>query len=219
MLTRHNRSILSDWEARLLAAIARMLPRQVTPDHLTMIGVFGAVVALVSGILAGVNVIWLWGFNLGLLIHWAGDSLDGTVARIRKIERPKFGFFIDQMTDVLTNVLIAGGIIGAGYARVDVVLCTLICYQMLGMYSLINSLSTGRFLVTVGGLGPTEIRVLIILVNVLVFLVGAPAWVVWGIAFTWCDLVFAAGAVLMLSFFIISFVSEMRRLNLEDPRR
>jgi archaetidylinositol phosphate synthase len=194
-----------------------MLPDRISPNHLTVFGVLGAVLVLFSGIMANEHVGWLWIFNLGLLIHWAGDSLDGTVARIRGIERPRFGFFIDQMTDIVTNILIVGGVIATGHVRVDVMLCVLISYQMLGMFSLISSISNGRFLVTIGGLGPTEVRAGIVLINTLIYFFGAATWTILGINFTWCDLMFASGTGIMVAFFFHGFITEGHRLSNEDP--
>jgi phosphatidylglycerophosphate synthase len=144
-LDRHNDSFLSRWEAVLLIAMARRLPQAVGPNHLTAFGVFGALVVLVGGLLAQINIAFLWLVNLGLVLHWLGDSLDGTLARVRKTERPRFGFFLDQMTDVLTNLVIALGVGLAGFARLDITLLVLVGYQMLGMFVLIQSAATGRF--------------------------------------------------------------------------
>ena len=81
-----------------------------TPDILTAIGFFGTLLISISYILTNQTPAFLWLASLGLVINWFGDSLDGTLARFRKIERPRYGFFIDHTTDALGEVLIMVGI-------------------------------------------------------------------------------------------------------------
>lgn len=216
-LTRQNQSLIGRWEAPLLHMLASRLPAWLKPDHLTLFGCLGASMLLVAGFAAQFDSGFLWLANLGLVIHWLGDSLDGTLARARQIERPRYGFFVDQMTDVITNLLIALGIAAAGYARLDVTLLVLIGYQMLSAYSLIQSTSTGSFLVSIDGFGPTEMRICIIAMNSFVWLFGAPRVQVLGIEITWADGVMLAGFALMLWLFARGFVREARRLSAEEP--
>lgn len=210
-------SFLSRWEAPLLRALAARLPAKITPNHLTLIGCFGACIVLAAGFAARFDCTFLWLSNLGLVIHWLGDSLDGTLARERRIERPRFGFFIDQMTDVITNLLIALGIAAAGYARLDVTLLVLVAYQMLSAYSLIQSATTGNFLVSINGFGPTEMRICIIALSSFVWLLGAPKVQAFGIDITWADGVLMVSFVVMLCLFAHGFVHDARRLNAEEP--
>lgn len=216
-LTREHQSFLSRWEAPLLQALASRLPGGINPDHLTLFGCLGACVVLGGGFAARLDSVFLWLSNLGLVIHWLGDSLDGTLARERLIERPRYGFFIDQMTDVITNLLVALGIAAAGYARLDITLLVLVGYQMLSAYSLIQSAVTGNFLVSIDGFGPTEVRICIIVLNSLVYFLGAPRFQVFGVEVTWADGVLMTGFVAMLFLFARGFVQEARRLSSEEP--
>ena len=102
---RVNTSLVSGAERHLLLAIAARLPQAVTPDRLTGFGVLGAIVVLIGYVASSHDVRFLWLANTGLIIHWLGDSLDGTVARYRKIERQRYGFFVDQTIDVVGNLL------------------------------------------------------------------------------------------------------------------
>lgn len=215
-LTRQHHSILSRWEAPLLQTLASRLPPGIKPDHLTLVGCLGACIVLAAGFAARLDSSFLWLSSLGLVIHWLGDSLDGTLARQRRIERPRYGFFIDQMADVITNLLIALGIAAAGYARLDVTLLVLIGYQMLSAYSLIQSASTGNFLVSIDGFGPTEMRICIITLNSFVWLFGAPPIQAFGVGITWADGMMLAGFVLMLCLFTRGFIHEARRLSAEE---
>lgn len=216
-LKRQHKNFLCRWETPLLDAFASRLPARILPDHLTIFGCIGACVVLAAGFAARLDSAFLWLSNLGLVIHWMGDSLDGTLARARRIERPRYGFFIDQTTDVITNLLIALGVAAAGYARLDVTLLVLVGYQMLSAYALIQSASTGNFLVSIEGFGPTEMRICIITLNSLVWLFGAPRIQAFGIEITWVDGVMMAGFVLMLCLFARGFAHDARRLSAEEP--
>ena len=103
-------SILNKMEKKLLIWLAQRQPAWVTSDFLTFIGVIGAVLFAVGGILAHIDTKFLWLASLGLVINWYGDSLDGTLARVRRTQRPVYGFFIDHTLDALTTCLICLGL-------------------------------------------------------------------------------------------------------------
>ncbi|MCY1669375.1 CDP-alcohol phosphatidyltransferase family protein [Rhizobium sp. SL86] len=171
---RQNASFVAGLEKGVLIAIARRLPRSVTPDGLTAFGVLGAVIVLFGYAASNWNVNYIWLANIGIVIHWLGDSLDGTLARVRQIERPRFGFFIDQTVDVIGNLLIAVGLGLSPWVRLDVALLMLAAYHMLAIYALVYSLVEGKFRVDVAGLGPTEARLGMIFLNLSVYIFGAP---------------------------------------------
>ena len=99
-------SVLNAMEKKLLVAIASRMPRQVTSDTLTLIGVLGAVVCFIGFVLSNVSLQFLWLVVIGLFINWYGDSLDGTVARVRGTQRPIYGYFLDHNVDVLNEALL-----------------------------------------------------------------------------------------------------------------
>src|SRR5262245_47516629 len=96
---RQSTFVLTRFERWALPRLAAALPRFVVPDHLTGIGVLGSTLIAAGYILSTRNPHWLWLSNAGLVINWFGDSLDGTLARVRKIERPRYGFYLDRLTD------------------------------------------------------------------------------------------------------------------------
>lgn len=109
--TRIQTSILNEAEKKALIWLAQRQPKWITSDFLTYMGVLGAVVCALGFILANVNVHYLWLSSLGLVINWYGDSLDGTLARVRNTQRPIYGFFIDHSLDAITICIMC---IGAG---------------------------------------------------------------------------------------------------------
>ncbi len=104
--TRRATFVLSDLEKKLLVRIADRLPRWVLPDHLTLFGMFGSALVTAGYLLSNQAVWWLWVANLGFFINWFGDSLDGTTARVRKIQRPRYGFYLDHLTDAFSTIAI-----------------------------------------------------------------------------------------------------------------
>ncbi len=201
MLRIHN-SLFSSYERRLLIRMAKALPASVTPDMVTAFGIFGGFVTLVGYILAHWSVGYLWLASLGLVLHWAGDSLDGTLARVRQIERPKYGYFVDQTVDVVGNLLIALGMGLSPFVRMDTAMIALAGYHALSIFSYVRTCVSGVFHVALLGSGPTEIRMLIIGMNCFILLFGAPELLVFGIRVTWCDLALLA----MASVFHVAFV-------------
>lgn len=192
------------------------MPAIVTPDALTAFGIFGAAMTLVGYVLTAWSPAFLWLASLGLVFHWFGDSLDGSLARFRKIERPRYGYFLDQTIDVIGNLLICVGMGLSAYVRMDAALIALAGYHALSIYSLVRACVSGEFHVSLAGTGPTETRLLIILMNTMIFLFGAPQFVVQGIALTWCDVT----VLLMAAGYFVTFVcllaSYARQLDREE---
>jgi archaetidylinositol phosphate synthase len=215
---RFNLSLLAGAERRLLIAIAARLPKAVMPDWLTGIGVFGAVIVLVGYLLSAADIRFLWLANLGLVIHWFGDSLDGTLARCRGIERPRYGFFLDQTVDVVGNLLIALGVGLSPWVRLDVALLNLAAFHMISIYSLVRSLVDQQFHIAVGGFGPTEMRLGIFALNIGILIFGARPARWFGVPMTWCDLLILATTAGMMLLFVCGFVAQARRFARLDPR-
>ena len=133
--TRIQTSILNEAEKKALIWLAQRQSKWITSDFLTYMGVLGAVVCALGFILANVNVHYLWLSSLGLVINWYGDSLDGTLARVRNTQRPIYGFFIDHSLDAITICIMC---IGAGLSpmfKLDVALVVLAGYLVLSIYT------------------------------------------------------------------------------------
>lgn len=160
-------SILNKAEKKALVWLAGKQPAWMNSDIMTGIGVFGAVIYMIGGYLSNLNLNYLWLASFGLVLHWYGDSLDGTLARVRHTERPAFGFFIDHTLDAVTTSMI---FIGAGLSpifRMDVALLALAGYLCLSVYTYILTILKGEFRLTYGYMGPTEFRLLLILLNII----------------------------------------------------
>jgi phosphatidylglycerophosphate synthase len=164
-VNRKNGSFSHPVEKPLLIWIAGRLPAWVSPDQLTVFGLLGAAVAFGGYLLSGRNLQFLWLADLGIVMNWVGDSLDGTLARVRGEEREKYGFFVDHATDLLSQLFIGLGIGLTPFVRFDVACLGLIAYLVLVAYMLIRERAFGTMKISFGMVGPTEVRVGLIALN------------------------------------------------------
>ena len=214
---RVNDILLGPLERPALKWLAGHLPAWVSPDMCTTIGVLGSMIILVSYLLSGLNRNFLWLASLGYIVNWFGDSLDGTLARFREIERPKYGFFVDHITDAIGQVMIFLGLGLTPYIRFDVACLTLIAYLLLSVLVYVRMCIEGEFKISYAGLGPTEIRVLAILLNTSMFFFGPHSFsfsvgMLGQVFFSGYDLFVIFIGLLLLSFFIVTASKDTMRL-------
>jgi archaetidylinositol phosphate synthase len=171
---RINNILLGPLERPALQWLAERMPAWVTPDSLTGLGLLAAVMIFAGYALTNVDKGFLWLASLGFAINWFGDSLDGTLARHRHIERPRYGFFVDHTVDAFSEVLIFLGIGLSPYVNFNFACLALIGYMLLSILVYITTYVNGVFRISYIRLGPTEMRVIAILANTLVFFAGNP---------------------------------------------
>jgi phosphatidylglycerophosphate synthase len=191
---RVNDILLGPLERPALRWLAAHTPAWVNPDVMTAVGVFGAVLVFLSYWLTNYNKNFLWLASLGFVINWFGDSLDGTLARYRHIERPKYGFFVDHTVDSLNSVLIFLGLGLSPYVSFGVACLALIGYLLMSILVYVRTCIMAEYKISFGGFGPTESRVIAMMVNTLIYFTGSPTitlpigkvrifdWIVAGIA-------------------------------------
>jgi len=208
---------LGPLERRVLPWIARHLPAWVTPDHLTAAGQLAAIVIGLSYWLTRFDLNWLWLTNAALVLHWCGDSLDGTLARVRHIERNRYGFFVDHYSDTLAVFVIC---LGMGLSPImDMRIALLLVIAYYGMMTLVNlvSMCRGVFKISFGGIGPTEMRLLVIVANTIVLYLGNPLFRIAGHKLTLFSMMGFGAAVGIGIFFLIFGEVERRILAKLDP--
>ncbi len=169
---RVNDILFGPLERPALRWLSAHMPGWVTPDHCTLIGVAGALIIFTSYALTELNSNYLWLASLGFVINWFGDSLDGTLARFRHIERPRYGFYVDHTTDTLCQALIFLGLGLTPHVSFAAASLALIAYLMLSVLVFIRTCVVGEFKISYNKLGPTEIRALAILLNTAMFFFG-----------------------------------------------
>ena len=159
--TRFNEGILAAAEKRTLIWLAHRMPRWVTSDHLTLLGLSAMLFAGLAFWAASWNSLALLLVVVALAVNWFGDSLDGTVARVRNQRRPRYGFYVDHVIDILGSFFLFGGLALSGYMSPLVALGLLIGYLMLSAETYLATHAHGVFRLSVFMVGPTELRILL----------------------------------------------------------
>jgi archaetidylinositol phosphate synthase len=217
---RVNDILLGPLERPTLKWLAAHMPAWVTPDTCTIVGVLGSIGVAVSYVLSLYDRNFLWLSSLGFVINWLGDSLDGTLARHRRIERPIYGFFVDHTMDAFSVSIIMLGLGLTAYVNFTIACLALIAYLLLSVLVLVRTSAVGEFKISYSKLGPTEIRVLAILLNTVMYFGGERTFV-WKLGtlsqpVSPYDLIVAAIALLLLYFFLTTAVQETIRLAREN---
>ena len=162
-------SILSRPERRILNWFCLKMPSWVSPDTLTFTTFFSAIFMLLFYHLAKYNRYFLFVVSFFILLVWFGDSLDGSLARFRKRERPKYGYYIDHLLDFVTVFIIYFGFIAYGIGVIPASL-VLAAYSLLFCHSIVLCSINKELTISFGKISPTEIRILLIIINLLLFL-------------------------------------------------
>jgi archaetidylinositol phosphate synthase len=196
-------------EKRLLVAMASRLPGRVTPDHLTALGFAGMLLAGAAYAWAGRNPLALHLVNLGLLLNWFGDSLDGTLARHRGRLRPRYGFYVDHVIDAFGATAVLGGLALSGLMSPVLAAAVLVPYLLFSVHLYLQTHVLGRFRMSFGRIGGTELRLLLALVNLAVL--AWPRLSLFGLDLRLLDLVGAAGGAALVA----ALVSAVTRTTAE----
>ena len=216
---RTNTGWLEPLERPTLAALAAQIPARVTPDILTGIGFAGSLITFAGYALASQDPKWLWIASAGLIVNWFGDSLDGTLARYRKIERPRYGYFLDNAIDLVMQFLLAAGIAISGFIRPDLCFVALSIFLMMSVLSLLRAHISGVFQLSYGGIGPTEMRAMFILLNAAMYFFPPQPISLLGVEMTYPNWLSLTWSSVALATFVFSMLADLRRLAIEDPPR
>ena len=164
-------SVLNAAEKKVLVWLAQRQPRWMTSDILTYIGTFGAIVIAAGYLLSAWNPAFLWISSMGFVINWYGDSLDGTLARVRNLQRPVYGYYLDHTIDAINEVIIFVGVGLSGLIHLEIALMALVMYLLMTINVSINAHLKKEFRLTYAKMGPTEFRIIMIIINTLFALV------------------------------------------------
>lgn len=214
--TRLQTSVLARSEARVLRWLAERLPAGVGPDLLTALALAGTAVTGASYWLARFTPLALVPATLGLAINWFGDSLDGTVARLRHQERPRYGYYVDHVADAIGAVLVLGGLALSGAMRPPIAAALLIAYLLLCIEAYLATYSLRQFQMSFFGVGPTELRILLAAGNVTLWL--HPRVTAFGYTGTIFDIGGAVGAAGLAATFVYAVVRHARALAAAERR-
>jgi archaetidylinositol phosphate synthase len=166
---RHHHSVLASIEKRTLIWLANRMPRWVNSDHLTILG-------FVSLLAVGLSYWYSRYSRAGLILvmvffvlNWFGDSLDGTLARVRNRQRPRYGFYVDHVLDACGSLFVFAGLALSGYMSERVAVGLLVAYFLLSIETYLATYTVGKFHLSVGAFSPTELRLLLIAGNIALF--------------------------------------------------
>jgi archaetidylinositol phosphate synthase len=211
----------ADAEKALLIRVARRLPAVVTPNVMTGVGFLGGVLVGVSYAASHVSPVLLWLAVFGFAVNWFGDSLDGTLARVRGTERPRFGMFVDQTVDIAAVFCMLLGMGLSDWARMDVALGAFATYLLLAVMVHLKASVTGIYDIALGGVGPTEGRAIMAACTATLpfqspvpLLSPAP-----GIDIVGMDLVLLVMIVWGVIAVGQAFIVNARKLALQEPNR
>ena len=203
-------------EKRALLWLAVRTPGRIGPDHLTVLGLAAQIGAGAFYALASRNRIALFAVIVCLGLNWLGDSLDGTLARFRDCSRPRYGFYVDHIVDAFSALFLLGGLSLSGYMSPIVGLGLLIAYLMLSVEVYLASYTLGDFKISYFKMGPTELRLLLSLGNMVLFFWKSTVHLA-GRAYRLFDVAGTIGISGMLLIMVISAVHNTLRLYRQEP--
>ena len=202
------------------------MPSRVTSDMLSAIGFLGSVLIAAGYILTDVSIHFLWLASFGFVVNWFGDSLDGTLARVRNCQRPLYGYYLDHMLDCFNELLM---FVGAGMSvlmDLRIALLLLVAYLIMTVNVSINAHLRSEFKLTYAKLGPTEFRIIIIIVNSLFALIRPLRE--FSVAFNVCgrpvelmalDMVGLAIFFILAAMFTVTFIKDLHIYSDLDPKK
>jgi phosphatidylglycerophosphate synthase len=219
----HKRSydfLLAPLERIVLPRLAAALPAWVMPDHLTLIGLIASTGIGIAYFLSNRHENWLWIASLLLVVNWYGDSLDGTLARFRKIERPRYGYYLDHSMDAYSTFMIGLGLGVSPYMLLAVGLAIVIAYLLLSINVYLETHVFGEFSLGYALVGPTEVRVLLIALNTMALTFGPVPFHIRGIEATVFDVGGVIAVLAMMAMLAVRAMQNLRALaKLEPPHR
>lgn len=186
------------------------MPPWVTPDRLTLLGMVGAFMIFVGYVASGLAASWLLLAIVGYVVQWFGDSMDGSIARYRHIERPSYGYFIDHSCDGLATLLILAGMGLSPFVTMNVALVALAGYLLLSIHAYLSARVLGEFKLSYLAAGPTELRLMLIALTVMMMVLGSGPGI-FG-ALSGFDVFVGAAGLILILLFIIQTITTGRRL-------
>ncbi len=213
---RINTGVLALFEKRVLLWIAPRLPGWVGSDHLTALAFIGMAVAAVSFVVSRVWPPSLTLVVIALAVNWFGDSLDGTVARVRRQERPRYGYYVDHVLDIVGITLLVAGMAASHFMTAIVGLSFLVCYLLVSAEVFLATAVSGRFHMSFLRIGPTELRILLSIGTMMLYV--KPTIGVFGMGeFLLFDVCFGVAAVGLLAVLAVSAARTAADLYRAEP--
>jgi archaetidylinositol phosphate synthase len=209
--------LFARFERRFLPWAAKRLPRWILPDDMTALGVLAAFGVCAAYQLSNNGRGWLWAASGLLILQWVGDSLDGTLARVRGIQRPKYGYYLDHMVDAIATAAIGLGLGLSPYMLLSIGALIVVGYLILSINVYLESMAFGRFRLGYGFFGPTEIRAVLIVLNTALALDLGLDFHLVELDVTVLDVIGLGIVAVMLALLTARVFGNLRELAKEEP--
>jgi phosphatidylglycerophosphate synthase len=193
------------------------MPPWINSDHLTLIGFLGMIMAGVCYALAERSPIWLAAAVVWLGVNWFGDSLDGTLARVRDRQRPRYGFYVDHIIDSFGAVFLIGGLGLSGYMTGSIAMALLIAYFLLAIELYLATYCVGVFKLSFGIWGPTELRIVLAIGTFVLYV--KPRVTILGQQYFLCDVSAVVATAALTVIAVSSAIRNTIRLYREERLR
>ena len=217
-------SLLNAAEKKALVWLADRQPRWMTSNGLTIIGIFGSLMIFAGYVLTNLRIEWLWLASAGFLVNWYGDSLDGTLAHVRGTQRPLYGYYLDHTVDALNELLMFFGIGLSVLCNIWIALTGFIFYLLLTLNVSMNAHLKSEFKLTYAKLGPTELRIIMVIINTLFILVKPLAaytsehfFFGYSVHLTLFDYVAAVLVATLIIVYVVSVFTDLAEYARLDP--
>jgi archaetidylinositol phosphate synthase len=212
---RNSTGLLTAVERRVLLWLANRLPVRVNSDHLTALGLVSMLLVGACFAISRQAPVALWGVVVFLALNWFGDSLDGTLARVRGHQRPRYGFYVDHILDTFGALFVLAGLALSGHMTPIVAAAFLVAYYVLSIEIYLATYCVGRFQMSFWGWGPTELRILLAIGGLM--LLVKPMVTIFGVPMRLFDVGGIVGAIGLIFTAIISAIGNTRRLYKAEP--
>jgi archaetidylinositol phosphate synthase len=212
---REHRSVLASAEKSLLIGIARRLPPWLSSDHLTLLGLLAMPAA---GLAFAAIPLTPWAaafFAVALVVNWFGDSLDGTLARVRCQPRPRYGYYVDHVIDLAGTAALVAGMAASGLMTPTIALALVAAYFLVSAETFLATHSVGVFRLSFAGIGPTELRILLAIGAT--FVARNPWATIGGHRALLLDVGGVVATAGLVGVFVISAIRNARALYLQEP--
>lgn len=214
---REPKYLFRTFEVWALPRMAVALPKWVMPDHMTVLGFFSAAAIGICYALSGRSANYLWVANLFWVVNWVGDSLDGTLARVRRIERPRYGYYLDHSVDMFAVAFVCIGLGFSPYLLLSVALAILIAYYLMSINVYLETFVMKSFQFGYEYIGPTEVRVILILAGSALALGFEPVLELRNVPFGTLDLFGLIGVAVMLIMLLRRIAQNLAELSKLEP--
>jgi len=212
-------TLTGNWEKKHLPLWAQALPPWINSDHLTILGIIAGFIIGGGYLLCHFSTWWLLLSNFGLFVHWYADSLDGTLARIRHKERERYGYFVDHMSDAWTTLVLCVSLGFSTLMQLDVALFVAMGYLLMMVYAHVRAYTHREFILSYGRFGPTEVRIIIALLNFILIFWNPVLYRDGDNIRTLLDLVGFIIACIFITIFIVVGIREAIKLDRLDRAR